>query len=558
MLSFYLVLHLLATTTSFSLARPTSKLSSRATTTQTFNSSAAAAYQVQTSQLPLFNGLDVQDSWAGRINGTSVVGNNDLFFWYFPSTQTGGSNKLTIWLNGGPGCSSLEGVTQENGPFIIAPGSQSPVVNKNAWTGVSDMLYVEQPAGVGYSLGSNANLTGESAIGLAFYGFLEGFYSVFPELLQKELYISGESYAGMYIPWIADRIVIQGSVDANALPIKLKGLIINDGVYSSFQVSQQIPLSRFITAQAATLQFPQSVVSSFLAGSQSCGYEAFWDQIKFPMPQGTVLQLPQLESAVQSTSTIKTCDLWSRFYNTAYSYNKCFNIYRITDTCPTPTDIIGDGSYLSRPDVQAALHVPNSGTWSECSSSPFVDGLDSAAWSETKLPGLLGVMPVLLWHGLIDSILLPEGDLITIQNMTWNGAQGFSSYPNSSLTLNGVKAGTWGAERNLTLAFVENAGHMIPEDQPGLGLAIFSSFLATGGIGNGVLTSSTGGVVAGAIGSTNATTITSTISGTQTAKGASASSTTTKASGVAPKAAGLSSTVGWGIAVLVGSALWAL
>lgn len=50
--------------------------------------------------------------------------------------------RVSAECSGGPGCSSMEGATQENGAFVLAPGASNPVVNPNGWTTVSDMLYI--------------------------------------------------------------------------------------------------------------------------------------------------------------------------------------------------------------------------------------------------------------------------------------------------------------------------------------------------------------------------------------------------------------------------------
>jgi carboxypeptidase D len=55
--------------------------------------------------------------------------------------------------NGGPGCSSLEGLLQENGPFSWSLGQAKPTQNQYSWTNISSMLYVEQPVGTGFSQG---------------------------------------------------------------------------------------------------------------------------------------------------------------------------------------------------------------------------------------------------------------------------------------------------------------------------------------------------------------------------------------------------------------------
>jgi carboxypeptidase D len=142
--------------------------------------------------------------------------------------------------------------------------------------------------------------------------------------------------------------------------------------------------------------------------------------------------------------------------------NACFNIYHVTDKCPTPTDNIE--TYFSRSDVQKALNVPNFGEWSLCSEgNVFQYGDDNSAYSETLFPSLLATLPhgITLWHGLEDGILLSLGDRITIQNLTWGGAQGFQTAPNTPLVLNGAQMGIYHTERNLTYMEV-NGGKSFP------------------------------------------------------------------------------------------------
>lgn len=64
------------------------------------------------------------------------------------------------------------------------------------------MLYVEQPVGTGFSRGLGTELTGED-VAKSFLGFLQNFIDTFG-LQNKKIYITGESFAGMYVPYIAD------------------------------------------------------------------------------------------------------------------------------------------------------------------------------------------------------------------------------------------------------------------------------------------------------------------------------------------------------------------
>lgn len=106
-----------------------------------------------------------------------------------------GQDELVIWLNGGPGCSSLEGLLQENGPILFPFNSTDVVKNPYSWTKLSNVLWVEQPVGVGLGKGK-PDVHNEHEVASQFYGFLVEFMKTFPQLKNKKLYITGESYAG--------------------------------------------------------------------------------------------------------------------------------------------------------------------------------------------------------------------------------------------------------------------------------------------------------------------------------------------------------------------------
>jgi carboxypeptidase D len=99
------------------------------------------------------------------------------------------------------------------------------------------MLFVEQPGGTGFSTASSA-WTGEEAahrteddVAQNFYDFLQNLYEVFgDELRKKKLYISGESYAGFYVPSIARGIYLRNKkVSSDSQLINLAGVAIGNG-----------------------------------------------------------------------------------------------------------------------------------------------------------------------------------------------------------------------------------------------------------------------------------------------------------------------------------------
>eukprot|EP00051_Salpingoeca_urceolata_P027094 m.480013 g.480013 ORF g.480013 m.480013 type:complete len:468 (-) comp21667_c0_seq1:66-1469(-) len=158
-----------------------------------------------------------------------------LHYWFIESERNPSSDPVVLWLNGGPGSSSLIGLLTENGQLqlnddSIVNGSKVPklLYNKYSWSQVANMLYLEMPKGVGFSYckdQSNCKNTDESTAKDAGDAIL-AFFKKFPEFANNDFYITGESYAGTYIPMLMDQLDQRGGT-------KLKGAAIGDGCWGN-------------------------------------------------------------------------------------------------------------------------------------------------------------------------------------------------------------------------------------------------------------------------------------------------------------------------------------
>jgi len=112
---------------------------------------------------------------------------------------------VLIWFNGGPGCSSLLGFFQEHGPWVIDDNTTEIFENPHSWNTEANVLYIESPAGVGFSINTNASDTifSDTSQSVDAFKALESFYGMFEEFIPNQLFISGESYAGIYVPYLA-------------------------------------------------------------------------------------------------------------------------------------------------------------------------------------------------------------------------------------------------------------------------------------------------------------------------------------------------------------------
>ena len=355
------------------------------------------------------------------------------------------------------------------------------------------MVWVEQPVGTGFSQGT-PTATNEEEVGQQFLGFWKNFIDTFG-LQNRKVYITGESYAGYYVPYIADAMLNTNDTTYN----NLKGIQINDpstsyGIIqeeskssSSLQIrimlTVVVPAVPFVDYWGPLINLNSSYLSDLRSRADSCGYTDYLSKYLVYPPAG-----PQPSERDLPGSDSGSCDLWDDIYYAATDVNPCFDIYQVATTCPLLWDVLGfpgsfdyvpDGAtiYFNRTDVQKAINAPIQ-EWEECSNGV----LDT----DTSPPSGVSVLPrviertnnVVIGHGLLDYILIANGTLLMIQNMTWNGALGFQSEPStdffvpyhSELNLGTIAAsgvmGTTHTERGLTWVATALSGHMIPQYQP--------------------------------------------------------------------------------------------
>jgi len=179
--------------------------------------------------------LDVT-SFAGYIK-VDEKKENHLFYWFFESQVADEKDiadiPLIIWLNGGPGASSLAGLFLENGPFqLVDEGNNRAqiVPNENAWNKQTHLMYWDQPVGTGFSsTGTGSYAKSEQELSEQFFIALQGFFDLHEKYRACDLYITGESYAGKYIPNMAKMIGKKNAALPDDRKINLKGLAIGDG-----------------------------------------------------------------------------------------------------------------------------------------------------------------------------------------------------------------------------------------------------------------------------------------------------------------------------------------
>ncbi|XP_047151929.1 serine carboxypeptidase-like 45 [Vigna umbellata] len=160
--------------------------------------------------------------------GYVPVDDNDqrALFYYFVEAQRNPSSKpLVLWLNGGPGCTSVGiGAFTEHGPFVT---NQGKAIQKNqySWNKEANILYLDSPAGVGFSYSLNLSFykaLNDEVTARDSLVFLQRWFAKFPEYTNRDFYIMGESYGGHYVPQLAE-LIIKSNLNFN-----LKGIAIGN------------------------------------------------------------------------------------------------------------------------------------------------------------------------------------------------------------------------------------------------------------------------------------------------------------------------------------------
>lgn len=348
-----------------------------------------------------------------------------------------------MWLQGGPGASSMFGLFAENGPFSVTK-NQTLKTREYSWTVNHNLLYIDNPVGTGYSFTEN-NLgyaTNETDVGRDLLSALIQFFDLFPELRPNEFYATGESYAGKYVPAIS--LAIKNHNEKAKTKINLQGLAIGNGLsdpYHQFVYSDyfyQIGLLDF-NGRDQFKQLENRARDLIKLGKHEEAFKIFGEMIN--------------NDPIEEPTLFKNLTGFDNWYNYLYTQNPDDSEYYYTE-------------WIERPDVRKAIHVGNR---TFISYNMIVveylkeDFTKSVAFI---IADLLEHYQVLLYSGQLDLIVPYRSTENYLLNLNWSGIEDYKKTPRKQWKVGNDLAGYSKTVRNLTEVLVRNAGHMVPADQP--------------------------------------------------------------------------------------------
>ncbi|GER48688.1 serine carboxypeptidase [Striga asiatica] len=171
------------------------------------------------------------NQYGGYVTVDVAAGRSLFYYFVEADSKISSQLPLVLWLNGGPGCSSLGyGAMEELGPFRVHSDGKTLYKNEYAWNRAANVLFLETPAGVGFSYSkkkSDVESSGDKETAIDNYVFLVNWLERFPEYKDKDFYLAGESYAGHYVPQLAQTILYHNQ-KAKKTIINMKGIIIGN------------------------------------------------------------------------------------------------------------------------------------------------------------------------------------------------------------------------------------------------------------------------------------------------------------------------------------------
>lgn len=359
-----------------------------------------------------------------------------MFFWYFPKAVESDDAPVVLWLQGGPGASSLFGLLTENGPFEVTP-SQKVRARKYSWHLTHNMIYIDNPVGAGFSFvekdeGYSRNeLDVSSNLLIA----LQQFFTLFPRLQNNDFFISGESYAGKYVPALAYTIHRHNEGNDAQLLINLKGLTIGNGLVDPYH---QLKYGNYLYQHGLIDSNERKLFFKYEKQARECIKKSDFG------------------------CALKAYDAIIALYEEVTGLVNYYNYLRQDgDDSDAPMN-----EFLKRVDIRNAIHVGNL----------TFDNVNLKAYDYLRFDIMNTIAPILsellshyrvcIYNGQLDVIVAYPLTVNYLKQLPFEHAKQYANATRHIWKVGNEVAGYVHEAGNLLEILVRNAGHMVPHDQP--------------------------------------------------------------------------------------------
>eukprot|EP00560_Eucampia_antarctica_P007727 CAMPEP_0197827100 /NCGR_PEP_ID=MMETSP1437-20131217/3961_1 /TAXON_ID=49252 ORGANISM="Eucampia antarctica, Strain CCMP1452" /NCGR_SAMPLE_ID=MMETSP1437 /ASSEMBLY_ACC=CAM_ASM_001096 /LENGTH=594 /DNA_ID=CAMNT_0043427829 /DNA_START=35 /DNA_END=1819 /DNA_ORIENTATION=- len=390
------------------------------------------------------------------------------------SQSDGTTNTQTIpfiiFLSGGPGCSSSLALLAENGPCSVNNDGLTTSKRVHSWTEAAHVLWLDQPAGVGFSYGSN-NDGNEKMISEDTYYFLQAFFKTHPEYLESPLYITAESYGGHYAPAIAHKIFQENAnLKESLLHLNLAGVAIGNGLTNPPEQYKLYPEMAYGGNSHGFKVVSESTYEFMKIGLEPCEKYA--------------TKCNEGKSALNDEAC-KTALLACNGAELIPYVLTGLNPYDMRIKCENPPlcyDFSRLGSWMNEDSTKTALHVSKkSDSWESCNFE--VNWNFHGDWMK-DFSGYVGDLldagiPVLIYAGDCDYICNYLGNQAWALKLDWKYKAEFGTATQRQWGkgTDGKPAGLSRTANGFTFLQVYDAGHMVPMNKPFVALEMINDFI---------------------------------------------------------------------------------
>ncbi|XP_041454871.1 lysosomal protective protein-like [Lytechinus variegatus] len=449
---------------------------------QLFANVALAAYAPdEVTNLP---GLKTQPSFRHYSGYLNASGQDRLHYWFVESQNDPANDPVVLWMNGGPGCSSMDGMLSELGPFHVNSDGQTLYMNKYSWNTVANVIFLEAPAGVGYSYNPTKEYaTDDDKVSMGNYLALQSFFKKFPEYASNDFYVTGESYGGIYVPTLTHRIL-----NGNAT-INMKGFAVGNGITNFTTNSDSLVYFAYyhgligldlwkslnerccdgtycVFSQSTDIEC-QTLVAEALNVVYDIGlntYSLYLDCYNGPSSvQSPLLTRYQFDMMHALGHLPKAPPKYYQPMSAILSKSK-------VGLVPPCINVTGVTAYLNLPNVRKALHIADEApSWEVCSQLPYTT-IYKTMYSTYK--DILAKYRGMVYNGDTDMACNFLGDEWFVESLNLKKKSDRSPW-----MLGDQIAGFVKEFEGLSLVTIKGAGHMVPQERPAQALKMFTYFL---------------------------------------------------------------------------------
>ena len=360
---------------------------------------------------------------------------NDMFYIYFKARNSikGDQTPLVLWLQGGPGCSSLIGLFWEHGPYLILRNG-TYINNPYSWNNNMDIIYVDSPIGTGFSRLSDKKFqcSEENCVSRDLYTFLIKIYNLHPEFTKRPFYIFGESYGGHYVPSLSAYLI-----RANNHIFNFKGSGIGNGLTDAYHQFGIYPKFLYENGKISFFEYVTNEIYSVACVSDL--------KIK---PFNVSMYCSNYRDYLQKKAHI-------------------INMYNIEINYTYDEQSKHVEKFINNPNTLKELGIFNR-TWSECNhtiDASFKDDIFRSYKEDVEYILQKG-LELIIYVGEFDYRDNWEANRNYLKFVEWDGKKEFNKQKYQPWIINEKESGLFMSCKNLMFLRIHEAGHMSPMDKP--------------------------------------------------------------------------------------------